>query len=50
MTPIYYAIETRNIDIVQLLISQPNIDINHANISKNIFSSIYFFIFLSNLK
>lgn len=44
MTPIYYAILTRNIDIVQLLISQPNIDINHANISK-IFLVVFIFLF-----
>ena len=33
MTPLYIAIRFNNIDIIKLLVSQPNIDINYTDIS-----------------
>ena len=31
-TPLYFAIKTKNIEIVRLLLSHPNIDVNIKNI------------------
>lgn len=40
-SPLYYAIEKENIEIIKLLVASQNIDINFKNVFINILNKIF---------